>query len=199
MFLFKSSFVYFVYLAVKIPPRLNKLFTIPHEDADLLVINKPAGLVCHPTKGDAYSSLISRARLYLNGAPACRGIAQRRPAPVLHSPCPPKLLPSEGWIGEAGAGPAPSNQPSTTLSSIALARRRINPLARRNPVKAAQPSTLNPQPSTIPSPHLVNRLDRETSGIVLIAKNSETAGELGKILEARAVQKEYLAIVHGHV
>jgi 23S rRNA pseudouridine1911/1915/1917 synthase len=45
----------------------------------------------------------------------------------------------------------------------------------------------------------VNRLDRETSGVVLIAKNSETAGELGKALENRLVQKEYLAIVHRHV
>jgi 23S rRNA-/tRNA-specific pseudouridylate synthase len=42
---------------------LNPLLQIIHEDADLLVINKPAGLVCHPTKGDAYSSLISRVRL----------------------------------------------------------------------------------------------------------------------------------------
>ncbi len=33
----------------------------------------------------------------------------------------------------------------------------------------------------------------------MIAKNSATAGELGKILESRPVQKEYLAIVHGHV
>ena len=33
------------------------LFEILHEDADLLVINKPAGLVCHPTKGDERSSL----------------------------------------------------------------------------------------------------------------------------------------------
>ncbi|HKI70691.1 MAG TPA: RNA pseudouridine synthase, partial [Verrucomicrobiae bacterium] len=30
-------------------------------------------------------------------------------------------------------------------------------------------------------------------------KNSDVAGELGKILENRAVEKEYLAIVHGHV
>ena len=35
--------------------------------------------------------------------------------------------------------------------------------------------------------------------MVLIAKNSETASELGKILESRAIEKEYLAIVHGHV
>jgi len=54
-------------------------------------------------------------------------------------------------------------------------------------------------PSLVAQPHLVNRLDRETSGVVIIAKNSEAAGELGKILESRAVQKEYLAIVHGHV
>ncbi len=62
------------------------------------------------------------------------------------------------------------------------------------------PSTLNLQPSTgVVLPRLVNRLDRETSGVVLIAKNPETAGELGKLWENRAVQKEYLAIVHGHV
>jgi 23S rRNA pseudouridine1911/1915/1917 synthase len=98
--------------------RLDKLFDIVYEDAELLVVHKPADLVCHPTKGDEYSSLISRARIYLQAA-------------------------SE--------------------------------------------------------PHLVNRLDRETSGLVLIAKSSTVARELGKIWETRAVQKEYRAIVHGHV
>ena len=44
---------------------MSDLFPIIHEDETLLVVNKPAGLVCHPTKGDAYSSLISRLRLYL--------------------------------------------------------------------------------------------------------------------------------------
>src|ERR1043166_995149 len=43
----------------------SKLFEVIHEDEHLLVVNKPAGLVCHPTKGDEYSSLISRVRLYL--------------------------------------------------------------------------------------------------------------------------------------
>jgi 23S rRNA pseudouridine1911/1915/1917 synthase len=100
---------------------LEKLFDIIHEDADLLVIQKPAGLVCHPTKGDEYSSLISRARLHLKSA------------------------------------------------------------------------------NNLESPHLIHRLDRETSGIVLIAKNAVAAGELGKVWETRTVQKEYLAIVHGHV
>lgn len=40
------------------------LIQVLHEDAALLVLHKPAGLVCHPTKGDAYSSLVSRVRLY---------------------------------------------------------------------------------------------------------------------------------------
>lgn len=48
-------------------------------------------------------------------------------------------------------------------------------------------------------PHLIHRLDRETSGLVVVAKNSTVAGELGKSLESRNVAKEYLAIVHGHV
>jgi 23S rRNA pseudouridine1911/1915/1917 synthase len=94
------------------------MLNVLHEDADLLVINKPAGLVCHPTKGDAMSSLIGRMRFYL---------------------------------GET---------------------------------------------ATV---HLVNRIDRETSGVVLAAKNSATAGELGKLLEARAMRKEYVAIVHGTI
>ena len=96
----------------------NSLFEVIFEDADLLVINKPAGLVCHPTKGDEWSSLIGRTRLYLGAD---------RPA------------------------------------------------------------------------HLINRLDRETSGVVLAAKNPEAAGQLGKLWENRAVEKEYMAIVHGSV
>ena len=96
---------------------MNHLFEIIYEDCDLLVINKPADLVCHPTKGDAYSSLISRIRLYLGSAEA----------------------------------------------------------------------------------HLINRLDRETSGIVLVAKNGAVALELRRLWEGRLVRKQYLAIVYGHV
>jgi 23S rRNA pseudouridine1911/1915/1917 synthase len=44
---------------------------------------------------------------------------------------------------------------------------------------------------------IVNRLDRETSGVVLVAKSTAAARELGGIFERREAQKEYLAIVHG--
>lgn len=96
----------------------EKLFVVIHEDDELLVINKPAGLVCHPTKTDEYSSLISRVRIYLG-----------------------------------------KDQPA----------------------------------------HLVNRLDRETGGVTLVAKRDDSARELRRLWENRLVEKEYAAIVHGHV
>lgn len=44
---------------------------------------------------------------------------------------------------------------------------------------------------------LVNRLDRETSGITLIAKTADAARELGKAMQQRLMHKEYLAVVQG--
>jgi len=46
---------------------------------------------------------------------------------------------------------------------------------------------------------LVNRLDRETSGTVLIARSPETASRLGTLTMQRAIHKYYLAIVSGWV
>jgi 23S rRNA pseudouridine1911/1915/1917 synthase len=102
------------------------MIDIIHEDEELLVINKPAGLVCHPTKSGEYSSLIGRVRLYLASQSARHEFAST-------------------------------------------------------------------------SAHLVNRLDRETSGVVIVAKSARAAGGLGKIWETRAVRKEYRALVHGHL
>ena len=45
-------------------------------------------------------------------------------------------------------------------------------------------------------PAIVNRLDRDTSGVVLVAKHTAAARELGMIFERREAEKEYLAIVH---
>jgi 23S rRNA pseudouridine1911/1915/1917 synthase len=44
---------------------------------------------------------------------------------------------------------------------------------------------------------IVNRLDRETSGIVLVAKNAEAARQFGLLMQSRRVLKEYTAIVWG--
>ncbi len=45
--------------------------------------------------------------------------------------------------------------------------------------------------------HLIHRLDRATSGCVLIAFNAETASALGKTFMSRDVQKDYLAVCRG--
>lgn len=96
---------------------VEPLFPVLFENRDLLLIDKPAGLVCHPTKNGPTSSLIGRIRLYL------------------------------GEDAEA---------------------------------------------------HLINRLDRETSGLLVVAKQKIGAGVLRKLWEKRLVKKTYFAIVHGH-
>ncbi len=48
-------------------------------------------------------------------------------------------------------------------------------------------------------PQLINRLDRETSGVVIVAKQPEPARELRRLWETGAVEKRYKAIVHGRV
>lgn len=45
--------------------------------------------------------------------------------------------------------------------------------------------------------HLIHRLDRATSGCVLIAFDAESASTLGKTFMSREVQKSYLAICRG--
>jgi 23S rRNA pseudouridine1911/1915/1917 synthase len=44
---------------------------------------------------------------------------------------------------------------------------------------------------------IVNRLDRETSGLVLVAKTSSAARRFGLLMQRHGLRKEYLAIVWG--
>ena len=44
---------------------------------------------------------------------------------------------------------------------------------------------------------IVNRLDRETSGLVLVAKTSAAARKFGLLMQRRRLRKQYLAIVAG--
>lgn len=44
---------------------------------------------------------------------------------------------------------------------------------------------------------IVNRLDRETSGVVLVAKTKEMARLFGMAMQERKIEKTYTALVHG--
>ena len=45
---------------------------------------------------------------------------------------------------------------------------------------------------------IITRLDRETSGVVLVAKNRDAARRAGLAMQNREFEKIYLAVVHGH-
>ena len=49
-----------------------------------------------------------------------------------------------------------------------------------------------------PTAHSIHRLDRETSGVLLVAKNSEVIGSLSRGFNDGKVEKIYMAVVHGH-
>ncbi|MDR2724296.1 MAG: RluA family pseudouridine synthase [Holosporaceae bacterium] len=47
--------------------------------------------------------------------------------------------------------------------------------------------------------HLVHRLDKDTSGVLLIAKNLEFARQLTKLFRENKIEKTYLAVVDGKI
>jgi 23S rRNA pseudouridine1911/1915/1917 synthase len=48
-------------------------------------------------------------------------------------------------------------------------------------------------------PGIVHRLDKQTSGLILVAKDDSTHRKLGDMFSRRQVTKTYLALVHGHL
>jgi 23S rRNA pseudouridine1911/1915/1917 synthase len=48
-------------------------------------------------------------------------------------------------------------------------------------------------------PGIVHRLDRDTSGLLMVARNDASQARLQAALKARRVKKTYLALVHGSV
>lgn len=94
-------------------------FGIAFEDAHILVVNKPAGLVVHPAPGNWSGTL-------LNGL-------------LAHAPC---FL-------------------------------------------------------TVPRAGIVHRLDKDTSGLMVVAKSREVMDALVNAIAAREVSRQYLALAHG--
>lgn len=48
-----------------------------------------------------------------------------------------------------------------------------------------------------PLAHAAHRLDRDTSGVILVAKDEDARIAIGKQFETRAIDKEYIAVVNG--
>lgn len=45
--------------------------------------------------------------------------------------------------------------------------------------------------------YIINRLDRETSGLILVARDKLMAKELGNLFSCKEITKDYLVLVHG--
>jgi len=99
---------------------------VVYEDEDVLIINKPTGLVTHPSPGHSSGTLVN-ALLGRGGAEA---------------------------YGSVGGEDRPG---------------------------------------------IVHRLDRDTSGLIVVARNDRAQNALMTQLKARRVKKTYLALVHGSV
>src|SRR6185436_9445536 len=56
-----------------------------------------------------------------------------------------------------------------------------------------------PQLSGVPRAGIVHRLDKDTSGLLVVAKTVPAQVDLVRQLQARSVTREYLALVHGQV
>jgi len=48
-------------------------------------------------------------------------------------------------------------------------------------------------------PGIVHRLDKSTSGLIIVAKNDRAHAALGQMFSGRRIQKTYIALVHGAV
>jgi 23S rRNA pseudouridine1911/1915/1917 synthase len=48
-------------------------------------------------------------------------------------------------------------------------------------------------------PGIVHRLDKDTSGLMLVARNEQSHRELARLVKAREIVREYTALVEGHL
>jgi 23S rRNA pseudouridine1911/1915/1917 synthase len=146
-----------------------------HEDEDLLVVDKPAGMLVHPTRSVKSGTLANALAHHLNR--------------LRIADC--------GLRIEEGAGDA-----ETRRRGDAETFDGSPPLPPR-PRVAASPRLDNSQSAIrIPQfirPGLPHRLDRATSGLMVVAKNQRALSILSRHFHRRLVEKRYLALVHGRV
>lgn len=130
-------------------PKAERLpLDIIYEDDDILVVNKPAGMVVHPACGNYSGTLVNALLNY-------PGFLTRFNEPRDTNACPPKR------------------------DAKAVQRRRDERRMMR--------------------PGIVHRLDKDTSGIMLVAKTGVTHRKLSKQLKNRTLTKKYIAVVRGIV
>ena len=146
------------------------------EDEHLLALDKPAGLVVHPTGRYRDGTLVNALIWHL--AEAGEGAAAAAAGAA-------GAAGTAGAAGASGAAAAAAAAGTAAASGAGAAAAFPGPAA----LAGAEPPGVRPG--------LVHRLDRETSGVLLVAKSRAAHAGLARAIKARALQKDYLAVVYG--
>jgi 23S rRNA pseudouridine1911/1915/1917 synthase len=139
---------------------------VVYEDEHIVVVNKPAGVLVHPSLGVKTGTLLNALAHHLNRLRIAEfGLRiDENSAPS----------PNEG-VGEE------RNEEGRDVCSL------IPQSAFRNPH------------SEWVRPGLVHRLDRDTSGLLVVAKTQRALSRLSQHFQRRLVEKRYLAVLVGRV
>jgi 23S rRNA pseudouridine1911/1915/1917 synthase len=128
-----------------------------HQDHHLLIINKPAGIVIHPTYKHADGTLWDALLAYSQQ----QGLDGWRP---------PILADEPDWSGA--------------------------PPATREMLRSRRSERQWKEEGLLPRPCLLHRLDKDTTGIVALARTERSRRHLIKQFHEHSIQKHYLALVH---
>ena len=170
---------------------------VAYEDEHLMVVNKPAGMVVHPSAGHESGTLVN-AVLHHCQLPAMRIVSgKQRDGSGDRNP---QLLPDDkvkGAGADTGSGEDVMKEGGEDDSGP-------NWLENVDGVDGAAAAAGGGggggggggQPAIL-RPGIVHRLDKGTSGLIVVAKDGTTHTGLCEQFAARTVRRRYLAIVLG--
>ncbi len=148
-----------------------------YEDTDLLVVNKPAGVIVNNSDTTAHViTLQEMVQDYLHiPKNPIRLITQRK----------------EGeWERTNEVRSLPAHEVSTGGAGL-LKEQRLP--------EQWNPNWEPPEDAFANRAGIVHRLDKETSGVMLVAKTLDSFIELQKQFKERVIEKNYIALAHGKI
>jgi RluA family pseudouridine synthase len=155
------------------------------ENEDVLVLDKPAGLSVH---ADGQRQEYTLTDYILERYPQLDGVGED----MIISGKPIQKIKPKMWNGQIED---PGFAFKTKKERIAVAKNK------KEGVPVAEELTVDEEPTEVivKRPGIVHRLDKETSGCLVVAKNSRSYEFLKKQFQEREVKKEYIGVVSGWV
>ncbi|MEP6703890.1 MAG: RluA family pseudouridine synthase [Acidobacteriota bacterium] len=154
----------------------NVPLDVVYEDEHLVVVNKPAGMLVHPTNRDKNGTLLNALVFHFNGASSPNAECGVRNAEF-----------------DALAPDTSATSPGLNLSAASL------DIGTASPKDDRSNSAFRIPHSAFIRPGLVHRLDKQTSGLIVIAKSVRVHRSLARQFQRKFVEKKYLALVDGVV